>query len=159
MRQRLNEILAATDPPASELEFQGHHTCLEFRGHHTYLNSGDTIPVSHRCLRFRNSGDTILNSGDTIPVSHRCLPEWPWVRQSAVFSGIPIAEGVFEKRCRAVCFVNIETRRLVPFVKFEDGRAIKLGAIHIESLIPKVGLEPTPPREDRILSPARPPSP
>jgi hypothetical protein len=56
------------------------------------------------------------------------------VRQSAVFRAIPIAEGLFEKRCRAVWFVN-----------FEDGRAIKQGAIHLESLIPKVGLEPTPP--------------
>ena len=43
--------------------------------------------------------------------------------------------------------------RLVSFVKFEDGRAIKQGAIHLESLIPKVGLEPTPSCEDRILSP------
>ena len=38
---------------------------------------------------------------------------------------------------------------------FEDGRAIKQGAIHPESLIPKVGLEPTPSCEDRILSPVR----
>jgi hypothetical protein len=75
------------------------------------------------------------------------------VRQSAVFSGIPIAEGLFEKRCRAVWFVNIETGRLVSFVNFEDGRAIKQGAIHLESLIPKVGREPTPSCEDRILSP------
>jgi hypothetical protein len=85
------------------------------------------------------------NSGDTIPISQLCLLEWPWVRQSAVFSGIPIAEGLFEKRCRAVWFVKIETGRLVSFVNFEDGRAIKQGAIHLESLIPKVGLEPTPP--------------
>ena len=85
------------------------------------------------------------NSGDIIPISQLCLPEWPWVRQSAVFSGIPVAEGLFEKRCRAVCFVNIETGRLVSFVNFEDGRAIKQGAIHLESPIPKVGLEPTPP--------------
>ena len=98
------------------------------------------------------------NSGDTIPISQLCLLEWPWVRQSAVFSGIPTAEGLFEKRCRAVCFANIETGRLVSFVNFEDGRAIKQGAIHLESLIPKVGLEPTPSREDRILSPARLPS-
>ena len=42
-------------------------------------------------------------------------------------------------------FVNTETSRLVSFVNFEDGRAIKQGAIHLESLIPKVGLEPTPP--------------
>ena len=76
----------------------------------------------------------------------------------AVFSGIPTAEGLFEKRCLAVCFANIETGRLVSFVNFEDGRAIQQGAIHLESLIPKVGLEPTPSREDRILSPARLPS-
>ena len=49
-----------------------------------------------------------------------------------------------------MCFVNIETGRLVSFVNFEDGRAIKQGAIHLESLIPKVGLEPTPSCEDRI---------
>ena len=77
------------------------------------------------------------------------------MRQSAVFSGIPIAEGLFEKRCRAVWFVNIETGRSVSFVNFEDGRAIKHGAIHLELLIPKVGLEPTPSCEDRILSPVR----
>jgi hypothetical protein len=41
----------------------------------------------------------------------------------------------------------------VSFVNFEDGRAIKQGAIHLESLIPKVGREPTPSCEDRILSP------
>ena len=70
------------------------------------------------------------------------------MRQSAVFRAIPIAEGLFEKRCRAVWFVN-----------FEDGRAIKQGAIHLESLIPKVGLEPTPSCEDRILSPVRLPYP
>ncbi len=45
------------------------------------------------------------------------------------------------------------------FVNFEDGRAIKQGAIHLESLIPKVGLEPTPSCEDRILSPVRLPFP
>ncbi len=54
------------------------------------------------------------------------------MRQSAFFSGIPIAEGLFEKRCRAVCFVNIETGQLVSFVNFEDGRAIKQGATHLE---------------------------
>jgi hypothetical protein len=91
---------------------------------------------------FQHSGDR--HSGDTIPISQLCLPEWPWVRQSAVFTGISIAEGLFEKRCRAVWFVYIETGRLVSFVNFEDGRAIKQGAIHLESLIPKVGLEPTP---------------
>ena len=75
------------------------------------------------------------------------------MHQSAVFSGIPIAEGLFEKRCRAVWFVNIETGRLVSFVNFEDRRAIKQRAIHLESLIPKVGQEPTPSCGDRILSP------
>ena len=75
--------------------------------------------------------------------------------QSAVFSGVPIAEGLFEKRCRAVWFVNIEAGRVVPFVKFQVGRAIKQGTIHLQSLIPKVGLEPTRSCEDRILSPAR----
>jgi hypothetical protein len=88
------------------------------------------------------SGDT--KSGDTIPISQLCLPDWPWMRQSAFFIRIPITEGLFEKRCRAVCFVNIETGRAVSFVNFEDGRAIKQGAIHFETLIPKVGLEPTP---------------
>ena len=63
------------------------------------------------------------------------------MRQSAVFRAIPIAEGLFEKRCRAVWFVNIETGRLVSFVNFEDGRAIKQGAIHLESLIPKLAIE------------------
>ena len=96
--------------------------------------------------------------GTPYPISQLCLPEWPWVRQSAVFSGILIAEGLFEKRCGAVCFVNIETGRLVSFVNFEDGRAIKQGAIHLESLIPKRGLEPAPSCEDRILSPVRLPS-
>ncbi len=84
------------------------------------------------------------DSANTIPISQLCLPEWPWVRQIAVFIGIPIAEGLFEKRRRAVWFVNIETGRLVSLVTFEDGRAINEGAIHLESLIPKVRLEPTP---------------
>jgi len=81
------------------------------------------------------------------------------VRQTAVFSGIPIAEWLFEKRCRAVWFVNIETSGLVSFVNFEDGRGIKQGELHLVSLIPNVGLEPTPSCGDRILSPARLPSP
>jgi len=80
------------------------------------------------------------------------------VRQSAVFSGVQITERPLEERCRAVRVVNLETGRVVQFVKFEDGRAIKQGAIHLESLIPKVGLELTPPCGDRILSPARLPS-
>ena len=90
---------------------------------------------------------------DTIPISQLCLPEWPWVRQSAVFSGIPITEGLFEERCRAVWVVNIEPIRVVAFVKFEDARAIKRGAIHLDSPIPKVGLEPKRVLPHRILSP------
>ena len=77
------------------------------------------------------------------------------MRQTAVFSGIPIAEGLFEKHCRAVWFVNIEIGWSVSFVNFENGRAIKQGAIHLESLIPKMGLEPTPVLPHWILSPVR----
>ena len=51
--------------------------------------------------------------------------------------------------------VIFETGRVLAFVKFEAGRAINDGAIHPELLIPNVGLEPTPPCGDRILSPAR----
>jgi hypothetical protein len=80
------------------------------------------------------------------------------VRKSAVLSGIRITQRLLGERCRAVSVVNIETGRVVAFVKLKDGRAIKQGAIHLESLIPKVGLEPTPSCEDRILSPARVPS-
>ena len=40
---------------------------------------------------------------------------------------------------------NIETGRAVAFVTFEGGRAIKEGANHAESSVPKVGLEPTSP--------------
>jgi hypothetical protein len=77
------------------------------------------------------------------------------VRTSAVVSGIRITERLFEERCHAVSVVNIETGRVVAFVQLKDRRAIKHGAIHRESLVPKVGLEPTPSCEDRILSPAR----
>jgi hypothetical protein len=54
-----------------------------------------------------------------------------------------------------VWVVSIETGRVAAFVKLEDGRAIKHGAIHLKSLMPKAGFEPTPPRGERILSPAR----
>jgi hypothetical protein len=54
-----------------------------------------------------------------------------------------------------VWVVSIETGRLAAFVKLEDGRAIKHGAVHLKSLIPKARFEPTPSCEDRILSPAR----
>ena len=81
------------------------------------------------------------------------------MRKSAVLSGIRITQRLLGERCRAVSVVNIETGRVVAFVKLKDGRAIKQGAIHLESLIPKVGLEPTPSCEDRILSPAHLPSP
>ena len=58
-------------------------------------------------------------------------------------------------RCRAVWVIKIEPGLVVACVIFEDGRAIKQGAIHPKSLIPKVGLEPAPSCADRILNPAR----
>jgi hypothetical protein len=77
------------------------------------------------------------------------------VRKSAVLSGIRITGRLLEERCRAVSVVNIEIGRGVALAKLKDLRAIKQGAIHLESLTPKMGLEPTPPCEDRILSPVR----
>ena len=76
------------------------------------------------------------------------------MRKSAVLSGIRITQRLLGERCRAVSVVNIEIGRVVAFVKLKDGRAIKQGAAHLESLIPKVRLEPTPSCGDRILSPA-----
>ncbi len=70
---------------------------------------------------------------------------------------LPIAQRPLEERCRRAWAVNIETDQPVAFVMLEAGRAIKEGAIHLESLIPKVRLEPTPSCEDRILSPVRQP--
>ena len=52
------------------------------------------------------------------------------MRQSAVSNGTPITERPLEKRCRAVWVVNIQTGRVVAFVKLKDGRAIEEGAIH-----------------------------
>jgi hypothetical protein len=60
-----------------------------------------------------------------------------------------------EGRCRALWVLIFETGRVLAFVMFEARRAINDGAIHPELLIPKVGLEPTPSCEDRILSPVR----
>ena len=60
-----------------------------------------------------------------------------------------------EGRCRAVWVAIFETGRALVFVMFEGGWSINDSAIHPESLVPKVGLEPTPSCEDRILSPAR----
>jgi uncharacterized protein (TIGR03032 family) len=42
------------------------------------------------------------------------------VRESAVFSGIPIAERPLEERCCGVWVVNIHTGQTIAFVKFED---------------------------------------
>lgn len=42
------------------------------------------------------------------------------VRESAVFSGIPIAERPQEERACGVWVVNIETGETIAFVKFED---------------------------------------
>ena len=42
------------------------------------------------------------------------------VRESAVFSGIAIAERPLEERCCGVWVVNIHTGRTIAFVKFED---------------------------------------
>jgi hypothetical protein len=50
-----------------------------------------------------------------------------------------------EGRRRAVWVVIFETGRVLGSAMFEGGRAINDGAIHPELLIPKVGLEPTPP--------------
>jgi hypothetical protein len=47
----------------------------------------------------------------------------------------------------------IETGRAPVFVMFEGGRSINDSAIHSESLIPKVGIEPTRVLPHRILSP------
>jgi hypothetical protein len=55
------------------------------------------------------------------------------VPRSAVFSGIVIAEGPFEQRCRAISFVNIKIGWLVSFVNFKDRRVMKQSAIHLES--------------------------
>ena len=63
-----------------------------------------------------------------------------------------------EDRSRAAWVAIFETGRALVFVMSEGGRSINDSAIHPESLIPKVGLEPTPPCEDRILSPVRLPS-
>ena len=60
-----------------------------------------------------------------------------------------------EERRRRAWVTNIETGRAVVFVTFEGGRAIKEGANHAESSVPKVGLEPTRVLPHRILSPAR----
>ena len=60
-----------------------------------------------------------------------------------------------EDRSRAAWVAIFETGRALVFVMFEGGRSINASAIHFESLIPKVGLEPTPSCEDRILSPVR----
>jgi len=42
------------------------------------------------------------------------------VRESAVFSGIAIAEQPLEERCCGVWVVNIETGQTIAYVKFED---------------------------------------
>jgi hypothetical protein len=42
------------------------------------------------------------------------------VRESAVFSGIAIAERPLEERCCGVWVVNIQTEQTVAFVNFED---------------------------------------
>src|SRR5206468_8718449 len=42
------------------------------------------------------------------------------VRESAVFSGIAVAERPLEERCCGVWVVNVETGQTVAFVKFED---------------------------------------
>jgi hypothetical protein len=60
-----------------------------------------------------------------------------------------------EDRSRAAWAAIFETGRAPVFVILEGGRSINDGAIHPDSLILNVGLEPTPPCEDRILSPVR----
>ena len=77
------------------------------------------------------------------------------MRKSAVLRGIRITQRLLEERCRAVSVVNIETGRVSGVRKAQGPGAIKQGAIHLESLIPKVGLEPTRVLPHRILSPAR----
>jgi hypothetical protein len=72
--------------PAKSAEFRGQHTHLRF------------------CLGS-------FEFGDIAPTSRLCLPEWPWLRRSAVLSGIQITERRLEERCRTVRAVNIETRR------------------------------------------------
>ena len=83
------------------------------------------------------------------------MPEWPRARQIAVFSGIPITERPLEERRGRAWVVNIETGRALVFVMFKGWRSINDRAIHPESLMAKLGLEPTRMLLHRILSPAR----
>jgi hypothetical protein len=76
-----------------------------------------------------------------VPISRLCLPEWPSVRQIGLFSAIPIAQRSLEERCRRAWVVNLETDQAVAFEMLDDGRSIKVGAIHLESLIPKLAIE------------------
>ena len=67
------------------------------------------------------------------------------MRQRAGFTRIAITLLPPEERWRAVQVVKIETGRVVVSVLLEDRRTTQQVAIHPESPIPKVGLEPTPP--------------
>jgi len=53
------------------------------------------------------------------PISRLCLPEWAWLRLSAVFSSVQVTERALEERCRKMWVDNIETGRVVSFAMFE----------------------------------------
>jgi uncharacterized protein (TIGR03032 family) len=57
------------------------------------------------------------------------------VRESAVFSGIAIAERPLEERCCGVWVVNIHTGKTIAFVKFEDA----VQEIFAVQVLPRVG--------------------
>jgi hypothetical protein len=144
-----------------------------FRGHHIYLRRWSSVPgtpylsptlefvgitpVFRLCLPV--SGDTISISDVGVRGHHPCLPPLP-------AGTVPSTAGhrlerhpehriPLKGRCSAMCVVVFETGRALAFVMFEGGRAINDGAVHPALLIPNAGPNPTPPCEDRILSPAR----
>ena len=103
------------------------------------------------------SGDTIRTSDVEVPGHHPCLPTLPVGTVTSAagrrLKRQPEHRMSLEGRCRSVWALIFETGRALAFVMFEAGRAIDGGAIHPELLIAYVGLEPTPPCEDRTLSP------
>jgi uncharacterized protein (TIGR03032 family) len=139
---RYATALGATDTPAGWRERKKDGGVLLDVAHDVVLAQGLSMPHSPRWyagkLWVLNSGKGGLGTVDPATGRYEEVAALPGftrgldfvgplafvglsqVRESAVFSGIAIAERPAEQRCCGVWVVNIQSGRVVAFVRFED---------------------------------------
>jgi uncharacterized protein (TIGR03032 family) len=139
---RYATALGATDTPGGWRERKKDGGVLIDVAHDEVVAEGLSMPHSPRWYAGRlwvlNSGEGGLGIVDPVTGKYEQVAALPGftrgldfvgrlafvglsqVRESAVFSGIAIAERPVEERCCGVWVVNIQSGRVIAFVKFEE---------------------------------------